>query len=285
MQRAARDSSTLPIYIFWQQGLENCPRIVQRCIESWRYFNEDRREVVLLDGDAALALASPETRAYAGRLGVAHFSDLLRLDLLEHSGGIWCDATLFCTMPLEQWLPSLSRCHFFAFSRPSKDKLIANWFLGAGEHSYIISALRSSLLAYWSDIHSGPRHLSFLSGFLDRHARRGVRESQLWLSPLVRTRLRQYPYFIFHYLFNHLYLSDGSFRDAWDRVPCFSAQGPHAMQSNRQFFRPLPPDFAIDQSPVYKLTYKYNQKYVYPGSAIHFFLESDEAFGAGGRRA
>ena len=91
------------------------------------------------------------TRRIKGRrLSVQHRADVIRINLLQRYGGVWCDASLWCNKPLDDWLPHHMASQFFAFSSLS-DAYISNWFLAAQCGSYIAEALNSAVRQYWSE--------------------------------------------------------------------------------------------------------------------------------------
>lgn len=75
------------IWLYWQQGAAQQPFVVRHCIESWIRHNPGW-EIVLLDASSTGAYATvdlPEQIMH--HLGLAHQSDLLRLQLLKWHGG------------------------------------------------------------------------------------------------------------------------------------------------------------------------------------------------------
>jgi len=110
-----------PIFLYWHQGWDNAPELVQRCAESWVHHHQNSGwEVHLLhrgniegwlaegDQEDVKALYRFETRLNRGEKvgGLAHFADLLRLALLDRHGGIWTDATTLCFQNVDDWLPN-----------------------------------------------------------------------------------------------------------------------------------------------------------------------------------
>lgn len=79
-------------------------------------------------------------------------SDLVRLDLLARHGGVWGDATCYCAVPLDSWLPAATSSGFFAFRcGPRGDRHIASWFLAASPSNAIILSMYEMMLPYWRD--------------------------------------------------------------------------------------------------------------------------------------
>jgi len=134
-----RAPDTIPkiVWIYWAQGLDEAPPVVQRCIASWRAANPDW-DLQVLDRDAAGALVDLSDLPAA--LPRRHEADFLRLRLLERFGGIWADATVFCHRPLQDWLPLLAGSGFFVFRDPGPDRWLSTWFIAAAPGHPLIAA-------------------------------------------------------------------------------------------------------------------------------------------------
>jgi hypothetical protein len=153
------------------------------------------------------------------------FADQIRIELLYAHGGVWADATAMCAAPLDDWLPQRMRTGFFAFERPTSDRMIATWFLAASVPCNVVAKWRASVAAYWTG--------------------------------------RQYrdDYFWFHKLFGALYDDDESFRSDWDATPALPARHAfHFGPEDSRLMSAATPDYiaalASPSSPVFKLTHK-----------------------------
>ena len=104
------------IYILWFQGFDNAPYIVNKCVESWKYYNKDWK-IILLDRTNINQYIKIEQYIdlSSKKLLLAHESDIIRLCLLKEHGGLWVDSTLFCNKPLDEWFPDNCKNGFFAF--------------------------------------------------------------------------------------------------------------------------------------------------------------------------
>jgi hypothetical protein len=92
------------IWMCWWQGLENAPEIVRACVESVHRNAGNRGVVVITDKNMADYVDIPGwifDKVADGTITRTNLSDLLRLSLLAEHGGLWLDATFFCTGPLE----------------------------------------------------------------------------------------------------------------------------------------------------------------------------------------
>ena len=96
------------IWILWWQGLENAPEIVKACYFSIKHYLGKEYNIVLLTKDnytqyiqlpkdVTDKIMSAKFSLEKGKIPLQFFSDLIRLELLNKYGGIWLDATVFCT--------------------------------------------------------------------------------------------------------------------------------------------------------------------------------------------
>ena len=85
------------IFVFWWDGFENAPKIVQLCLASIRKNHSDCC-VIPIDKNNFKDYTDihPEILQafYADKISVQTFSDILRFNLLKNNGGIWIDATI-----------------------------------------------------------------------------------------------------------------------------------------------------------------------------------------------
>jgi hypothetical protein len=214
------------IFILWFQGFENAPEIVKMCILSWKYYNPDWN-IILLDQKNLPNYITIKNFIDIDNKDInpIALSDVVRIILLNTHGGLWVDATTFCNKPLNEWLPNYANNGFFAFSKPSNDKLISSWFIYSEKEHYISNAWLKSIVNYYT-IHNFP-------------------DKYFWL----------------HYLFNDLYDCNNTFKELWDNTHKLSANGsgPHYLQE-KGLFNQLDDTVKIDINnkitPLYKLTYK-----------------------------
>src|SRR5271154_4005391 len=110
---------TKTIWSCWFQGRENAPPLVKKCLNSWERNNPDWKFRCL---DATSIERYFPLKHYIDldrqSLTAASLSDVLRILLLHEFGGVWVDATLFCNLPLNDWLSTVMGEGFFAFAAP-----------------------------------------------------------------------------------------------------------------------------------------------------------------------
>lgn len=92
------------IYFCWLQGEEHLPPLVRCCYNSLRQ-NAGRYKVCFIDEQnfSNYVDIAPHImdKFRAGKISRTHFSDILRVNLLERHGGLWLDSTILVTEPLE----------------------------------------------------------------------------------------------------------------------------------------------------------------------------------------
>lgn len=88
------------IWICWFQGMENAPDLVKSCYKSVKREFPEYKITVLTAKSIQQYVTIPEEILYKWNKGIinnANFSDVLRVEILSKYGGIWLDATVYCT--------------------------------------------------------------------------------------------------------------------------------------------------------------------------------------------
>ncbi len=210
------------VWSYWQQGENAAPDLVKSCIATWRSLNSGWDVRVLDEGSVpqfATMTHLPES------IGVQHYTDVLRVRLLDDHGGVWADATTLCATPLDHWLPPLMQSGFFAFSRPATDRVVASWFLASEPGGALIRAWRHATDAYWASV--------------------GRADHYYWL----------------HYLFEWMTLKNAEVGGLWARTPQISADGPLLIQRCLRFGYDagcLDEGVDLDAIPIHKLNWREN---------------------------
>jgi len=208
------------IWIYWDQGLDNAPDVVSRCIDTW-VNNNPGWKINVLSRRTLEEFVDVSTLPQIKTL--SHFANIVRTRLLYNHGGAWADATCICTRPLEQWLPHLMGAGFFVFHRPHPNRILSNWFIASEREGELIGAFERAFDRYWTN------------------------------------RERSRHYFWYHYLVEYELLANSRARRIWSRMPKVSADGPHLLQrclEGREWARQ--PDLirSLDRIPVHKLSWK-----------------------------
>lgn len=252
------------IWMYWQQGWDDAPELVKRCHASWIRWNPDF-EVRALNERTLFDYVTFPAEIRPGRkdLSVQKLSVLGRLDLLLRYGGVWVDATVMCTRPLSDWLEPYFSQQFFAFKNPGPDRLMSNWFIAAEPGSVLLQRLHQNFFDLFLNNDFSNQETALgkkLVNYFNRRWTKDVPSTLKWHSWFARKILRVYPYFIFHYTFNKLILTDSDCAAIWEKVKPFSADGPHQLQN-------LSPNSEIEQArreidaghaPMHKLNWRVN---------------------------
>eukprot|EP01084_Bolivina_argentea_P072121 130994_1 len=240
------------IWICWFQGwnINTTPLLTQLVFKSWKYYNEkDGWTIILLDNNNIPKYINPnkwyhyQQMQINGSMGLAGLSDILRIELLSTIGGVWVDATVFCTQSLNEWLPKyVNSAEFFAFRMHPKKAPLSTWFLFANKDSYIINKWHDECIKYWQQ----------------------------------HTKMHTYRWA--HDLFKSLKSSDNTFQQLWSTVNRFSANIPRFLIRHTKFGQTdaaklnengtLKNILHIDNglSPMYKLRHGCNDRYTNIGN-------------------
>jgi hypothetical protein len=226
------------IWLYWGQGWQTAPAICHLCAESWLRNNAEY-EVRQIDQGSVPGIWDDLTWDVE-KLHPRLKANMFRLRLLQQHGGVWADATIYCSRPLEEWISFCScdsRLFLFAF-RPGGDRPISNWFI-KGDAA-------SPLLAIWSLLY------------------------EAYLERIVAMNRRIHAYFVQHYIFDIARQITAQTRAEWDRMPKLPP-GEAGGGVGRLLEAPPPPaaaeDEAVERSvarvrrllteiPIHKLSWK-----------------------------
>lgn len=143
------------IWICWWQGIENMPKIVKKCVETIKNNSGKKNVIVVTEENYKRYIKFPEWVIEKYRQGIiskTHLSDILRLELLSKYGGIWLDATFYCTGKLEKYftLPvwTIKRPNYRHTSVACGE--FANYSFGCNyESRYVFAIIKEYLYKYW----------------------------------------------------------------------------------------------------------------------------------------
>ena len=223
------------IWTYWDQGWSQAPGVAQLSLRSWTSLNPDY-EVRALDRSTLLAHVELPGGIDLDRkdLTVQKIAALGRLALLAKYGGVWTDATVVCTKPLESWLGEYYDSTFFAFRSPGKDRLMSNWFIASDSNNVILRRLYRDFTDLFANNYFAAQNTPLGKELIDRYTSlwcSDVETTVEWFSPYALNELRVYPYFIFHYTFNRLILADPECAALWKSAKPFPAEPPHRLQA------------------------------------------------------
>lgn len=232
------------IWICWFQGEENMPDIVKVCYNSIKKHLSSYNIILITYDNFDSYVNIPDyiiDKYQKGIISNAHFSDILRLELLIRYGGIWIDATVLCT---DNNIPKAmldSDLFIFQTLKPGVDghtSTISNWYISACQNNKILSLTRDLLYEYWNK-----------NNFL-------------------------IDYFIFH---NFFVLACEKYDNEWKKVLPFTNETPHILLLNldkkydKDSF-----DAIVNQSCFHKLSYKLSDEVKNNHHNIYNYLLKDK---------
>lgn len=138
------------LFLLWFQGWDNAPFIVEYCRKSVEKYVPDRKIIYLDDNNIMEYIDIPndiKEMHKQGIIGNAHYSDIIRLELLKTYGGLWLDATVLLTGKIDNYITNSS---IFALQFPTYyARSISNWLIYAHSNQIIIEETLRLLYLYW----------------------------------------------------------------------------------------------------------------------------------------
>lgn len=127
------------LWVMWLQGEKNMPPVVESCWKQMQRVFKNERLVLLTEKNLADYINIPfhiTDKYKKGLITATHFSDIVRVMLLNKYGGCWLDATLwFNSYPCE-----LMNREFYTLHAPG----MFNEFISRGNWSSFLMASRSA---------------------------------------------------------------------------------------------------------------------------------------------
>lgn len=215
-------TSSRTAWVCWLQGIDAAPVVVKQCYASIKKWLHGWNVVLITADNFADYATLPNfiiDKWKSGIIGNAHFSDILRLQLLIEHGGLWLDATTLLTDCIPDYV---LQSDFFVFHNGWMDEEminVANWFIFSKRNSnLLLTQSRDLLIEYW-------RKYDYAKN-----------------------------YFIFHMLFR---MVTGANEHLWNSVPYFNQIDNHLLMNELQ--KPFDNQRVSQikaLTPIHKLTYK-----------------------------
>lgn len=148
------------VWICWFQGMEQAPTLVQKCYQSVKENMLDKEIILVTSENMEEYTQFPEfilEKWKSGKITHTHMTDLLRLELLIKHGGMWLDATVFCS---GKDIPDYffdSDLFFFQCLKPGRDghsHITSSWLISAKTNNKILMAVRHLCYEYWKENNS-----------------------------------------------------------------------------------------------------------------------------------
>lgn len=129
------------IWTYWHD-LDKVPHIVSKCIDTWLYNNEDY-QINLINNERFEKMTNinvDDVFSVTNNKSHQKISDFIRLNLIYLYGGIWIDASMICSMPLN-WVHILQKNkEYVGYISPGSenDPIVDSWFMAAIPKSVFI---------------------------------------------------------------------------------------------------------------------------------------------------
>lgn len=141
------------IWVCWLQGMDNAPKLVQRCYESLKSNMKGYKINVITEENMFEYIEIPNyivTKWKKGIISFAHFSDVIRVNLLVKYGGVWIDSTVLCTDNLlNNRLENSPLFVYKSIMRGSNVISASNWFISSVPKNPILVLVQNLLYEYW----------------------------------------------------------------------------------------------------------------------------------------
>lgn len=156
-----------PIWVCWWTGEETAPPLVKKCIASIRE-NAGNHPVNLITQDNYEEYLSVPAymldKVQAKKMGLAHLSDYIRSSLLALHGGLWLDATIFCSQTISEEYFSMPVFTCKSPRQPCRYISELQWttfVLGGWKENVFYRYLKSAFEFYWKENDTAIDYLFF----------------------------------------------------------------------------------------------------------------------------
>jgi len=135
------------IWCYWDRDV---PDVVQKCLESWRYFNPDYT-ITLVNKENLSTYVPGVDFSKMKHINETpqKFSDMVRLHILAQEGGFWIDATIICQKSFD-WIQNIQKksgsefvgYYIDSFTFPeyiNTSPVIENWFFACVKNSRFVN--------------------------------------------------------------------------------------------------------------------------------------------------
>lgn len=103
-------------WIMWWQGEENAPILIKNNISNLKKVVGTENVIVLNQNNYCKYVNIPNSlknKLHIGKLDLAHWSDIVRFNILNRYGGYWIDSTVAISSELKKYIESKGHTNFF----------------------------------------------------------------------------------------------------------------------------------------------------------------------------
>ena len=151
-------SDKADIWIFWYQGWDAAPQIIRDCrVTTEKFLDRRKYNVHYLTKDNYTSFVRfPDwimKKVSAGTIDLTKLSNMIRSALLYQFGGIWMDATIFLTKPIDE---TITDYNYYTIKRLPEHPMHcisrhqwSTFFLAAHRQSPFYRELLTLWMEYW----------------------------------------------------------------------------------------------------------------------------------------
>lgn len=219
------------IWFCWLQGLDSAPELIKNCYDSINYHKSDMNLILITKDNFKEYTNLPNfiiEKWESGKIPPAHFSDLIRVNILLRFGGLWLDATTYLTGSIPDYI---TNSDFFVYQNGFFNKEMINlgsWLIYSKPNNILLNETQRLLYIYWEK----------------------------------NNRLKHY--FLLHMFFR---MVTDKYPEEWQKVPYYNQIDQHIFQQeflktyNDRRFNQIK-----NISPIHKLTHKLKKENIEPNS-------------------
>ena len=138
------DKQTDNVWTMWLQ--EDVPELIQMCLSTIK--KQYPNAIVITESNMFNYINVPDyiyKKYKNGTIKPCHFSDYLRICLLDKYGGTWIDSTCYMLTKVPQYM---TKENFFIMQDIYR-KTISNFFIHSAKNNYLTKSMRIFLEEYW----------------------------------------------------------------------------------------------------------------------------------------
>jgi hypothetical protein len=148
------DNEKIKTWTFWDKGFENSPDIVRICSDNLNSIKKlDVKHLSNESWSDYVDLPKHIVDKYrSGIIPTAHFSDILRIELLFKHGGVWLDSTVLVTSPELPQPLSENKLFFYGANDATTSSIpfsFSTWAISSPKGHPLFLVLRKWLSEYW----------------------------------------------------------------------------------------------------------------------------------------
>ena len=132
---------------FWTMWLQDdIPEAIQMCLDTIKHFYPNI--IIINEKNISKYIDIPDfiyEKYKKGTIKPCHFSDYLRVCLLDKYGGTWLDSTCYMLNKIPKYI---TKEKFFIMQDINKNT-ISNFFIHSAKNNYIVKTMRIYLEEYW----------------------------------------------------------------------------------------------------------------------------------------